>query len=920
MAKSTTVLRGPARITGTYFDQAIQAVERPRIQSIRRPSFWRTDEPIIVDEEIKVGGMWAGQRDWWNLDNFVKGFVAGFGAGKTVVGAKRIISSCLQNAPCPVAAISPTFLLARRTTIATIIELLSGKSRLLGGAFWWRFNRSIAEFKIRYHGREGTIIVQSGEDPLRLRGPNLAAAWIDEPFLQQVEVFDQMIARVRHPNAVLPEILLTGCVVRDSLVLTPKGFRTIGSFNPGCNPKQYKRISKEIFGVDNSFHTATQFYNNGEDDTVKLTVRGGYQVEATPDHPVLVMGEDGHPVFKRVGDRKWKYGHLGQLLDTDSVAVARGMECWGDRDPCKGFQDVKMDADLAYGLGVWIAEGSYLHSDGRVVISCGDKSVIDHFVTKGIAGVPFLVSSKSRKDQCRRSSYKLQELFCHLRMPLVKSPKRWLPKWVFSAPREIVQHLLGGMYDGDGHVCRDGQNIGYTTTSLRLARELQILLTNFGVVTAIRTFNNPPTKKSKVWSLRHQVLAQGNNAIKLASALKLRIPRKVKALRRYSLKLRDSDCVPRQAQLIAKLWGMRKNQRWKKGKASLEPNRIAYACRKCSGGPVSYSTLQDFANCWRANETFVPEELLAIEKNISDGYYWAPVQSREKSRAQTVDFVIPDTHSFTPNGIVSLQTPESLNWGYELFKGELKERHDVGLISASTRQNLALNKDYVHRLEGSFTDKAAESYIEGNFVNLSKGMRFYAFHEGNEKDLPVPDGAELGCGMDFNVMPMSAAIFWRSGSHMHFFDEIQLENADTEYMCSILRERFVKNDKFKSNPLREIYPDATGSARKTSSPGGKTDFHYIRDAGFNICAPHANPKIRDRENAVNGKLKPKVGPITLTIGSGCKKIKQFMSTASHDQSRKQKSMNHLLDAVSYPVSYLFPVTRDVVSVVKLHGA
>lgn len=466
----------PSKIGGTYFDQAIGTVDRPisRTKNIKQ-DFWRKDEPIFVDSEIKIGGMWAAQRAWWDLPNFVKAFVAGFGAGKTNIGAKRIISSCLQNAPYPVAAISPTYLLARRTSIATIIELLSGKQRLLGGAFWWRYNRSISEFKIRYHGREGTIIIQSGEDPLRLRGPNLAAAWIDEPFLQEQAVFDQMIARVRHPMATLPEILLTG-------------------------------------------------------------------------------------------------------------------------------------------------------------------------------------------------------------------------------------------------------------------------------------------------------------------------------------------------------------------------------------------------------------------------------------------------------------TSESLNWGWELCQGELSERHDIKTIFASTRANLALGADYVKRLEGSFTNKAAEAYIEGRFVNLSIGQIFYAYHNENNRDLPIPDNAELGCGLDFNVNPMAASVFWRSGSHMHFFDEIELEDADTERMCAILKERYVNADQFKNNPLRDIYPDATGNARKTAAPGGKTDFHYIREAGFNVCAPRTNPKPRDRENAVNGKLKPKIGDVTLTIGPKCKRIKNYLSVCTHELSNKQKAKMHLLFSFSYPIHFLFPITREVVSVVKLHGA
>ncbi|WP_217878337.1 hypothetical protein, partial [Vibrio alginolyticus] len=82
----------------------------------------------------------------------------------------------------------------------TIKELLQGKQSLLEG-FSWKYNKADWEFLIRYKGREGIIWIGSGDDPDALKGPNLCGALIDEPFIQSREVFEQMLARVRHPNA-----------------------------------------------------------------------------------------------------------------------------------------------------------------------------------------------------------------------------------------------------------------------------------------------------------------------------------------------------------------------------------------------------------------------------------------------------------------------------------------------------------------------------------------------------------------------------------------------------------------------------------------------------------------------------------------------------------------------------------------------
>lgn len=154
--------------------------------------------------------MFQHQRDWWDLPNFVRMFVAGYGAGKTMMLCKRMISLALVNAPIPVAIVSPTYAMASETVITTLIELLDGR-RALDKYFRWEDRKgSPYRFFITYRGRTARILVYSGEKPDRLKGPNLAAAGVDEPFIQEIAVFEQMIARIRHVRAKRLELNLTG--------------------------------------------------------------------------------------------------------------------------------------------------------------------------------------------------------------------------------------------------------------------------------------------------------------------------------------------------------------------------------------------------------------------------------------------------------------------------------------------------------------------------------------------------------------------------------------------------------------------------------------------------------------------------------------------------------------------------------------
>lgn len=267
-------------------------------------------------------------------------------------------------------------------------------------------------------------------------------------------------------------------------------------------------------------------------------------------------------------------------------------------------------------------------------------------------------------------------------------------------------------------------------------------------------------------------------------------------------------------------------------------------------------------------------------------------------------------------------TPEQLNWGWGLAtKDEEHSKYDVGVVHASTAANLALGTWYTDQLRGAFDGKAAEAYIEGRFVNLASGQVYYAFDSSQHVvRLPTPPGAELGAGMDFNVNPMAMCVFWRAGSHLHFIKEYELPNADTEYACSLLRDDWCKGPNTWEH-LKAVYPDATGTARKTAAPGGKSDFWYIQAAKFETHAPNANPKRRDRYNAVNGKFKPTAGRPTITIDPSCKRLIKYLSLYNHEGMNRpeQKAMSHLLDAFSYPIAHLFPAPGGYATTVRLVG-
>lgn len=172
--------------------------------------FWNKGLPELdsVGNVIR-GGFWPHQLKWWESESFIKALVTGYGGGKTNIGSKRSISLALLNAPSPHLVVSPSYKLAKRTAIPMIKELLEGKMNL-DKHLSYKYNKSEFEFTVRRGRREGYIWISSGDIPETLKGPNIGSAWIDEPFIQKREVFEQVIARVRDPVAEHREIGLTG--------------------------------------------------------------------------------------------------------------------------------------------------------------------------------------------------------------------------------------------------------------------------------------------------------------------------------------------------------------------------------------------------------------------------------------------------------------------------------------------------------------------------------------------------------------------------------------------------------------------------------------------------------------------------------------------------------------------------------------
>lgn len=151
---------------------------------------------------ISTEGFIGYQKKFWDLPNYIKILVGGYGSGKTYIGALRLIYLSYLNHGLPVMYISPSYKMAKRTIIPSLKGIMNRSG------ITYTHNKTENEIKIL--NWDGKIWIGSGDDPQGLLGQELAAVGIDEPFIQSKEVFDIAISRIRHPEAPQREMFLTG--------------------------------------------------------------------------------------------------------------------------------------------------------------------------------------------------------------------------------------------------------------------------------------------------------------------------------------------------------------------------------------------------------------------------------------------------------------------------------------------------------------------------------------------------------------------------------------------------------------------------------------------------------------------------------------------------------------------------------------
>ncbi|MBI5358800.1 ATP-dependent metallopeptidase FtsH/Yme1/Tma family protein [Candidatus Amesbacteria bacterium] len=471
-------------------------------------------------------------------------------------------------------------------------------------------------------------------------------AGVDEAKRELEEVVDFLKnpAKYKAVGARTPKgVLLVGpsgvgkCVTGDTIVWTNKGLMEIREIPRYyyVNQRSHRVYGAGIAGLDtdkvvSTREFASHWYNLGEQKTFKLKLDQGYTLEGTPEHPVIVMGKDG----------KLRFRKLSEVHNGDYVAIQYGQNMFGDLNI--------VDTDTAYLMGLLTGDGNMSHAS-RVGLTNVDSEIINFFIK--YVGERFPESKISFREQSYLvSNGGMKKMLYEMGMSYLLSFDKSVPATILQARKEIQTVFLRGLFDTDASVEKNRATVEYTTVSEKMAKQVQMMLLNLGVVAYLNIKGRVEDGYPRpVYRLN----ITGSAFVEFRNQVGFGLKRKQTLLEQHVVKMgkvnTNIDVIPYVGGLVEEAWRVLSLKKLSNERLSRTIDKVRNRDR------MSRQTMGDFlAHVEKLDVNLPHVEYLRdlVEANI----FFSRAIDKVASIAEVYDFTVPSTHSFVGNGFINHNT------------------------------------------------------------------------------------------------------------------------------------------------------------------------------------------------------------------------------------------------------------------------
>jgi recombination protein RecA len=467
------------------------------------------------------------------------------------------------------------------------------------------------------------------------------------------------------------------CLTGDTYVWTDRGLETVtelfarAGMKASCTSRvsDVRDLGLRAVNERGELEAIAALTHNNRKPVVTIRLASGRQVSATHNHPLRVVSERGFVVWR----------HAGEIAVGDTVVSGT----FGAVEAASGDG---ISEGIAVLLGYLVAEGT-LTSPSKIRFTNKDSDVAEEYVRlveQHFPGSEVRCYNGQEYDILKPSA--LRDVLAHeYGLELVTAHHKTVPYVMRTAGHKAQRAFLSALFEGDGWI-DTSSTVGLGTASEQLAREVQLMLYGFGV----------PATVSSTWREDHQrsywsVTINPASAGRFLREIGFRSPRRAGQVERN---FRPSAREP-QFENIPHVSGLVRDLRDDIG-GDRDFDRIAgdlfrtdldLSCsRQRLAKIVAWADLH--RDRLSAGGRAVLEHLagLAAARNT----YEQVVSVEDGGLQPTFDLMLPVTHSFLANGVLSHNTTVALH--------AVANAQAAGGIAAFIDAEHALDPEYAKKL------------------------------------------------------------------------------------------------------------------------------------------------------------------------------------------------------------------------------